>query len=172
MRRRTQLSRENNRSISNDQINNSDIRLNYLHLRKQIMESKYSIVGSLDLQSQRGSSRTHSKAPSIDSRSLNIDWRENISKRINATPSSSSMIGSNYSTGIVTNMALNNQQLRTNRQLTRSSSKESLNQNQIQNQSVINKNNGSSSFFTMAAVHHIFDNHKGPITRIRFANND
>lgn len=182
MRRRTQLLRENGMKYREER-DIASLRRLYLNLRTQILENKYGDVDKMSVQSQTNRhSRAGSKAPSIDSQSLNLDWRENISKRINGPGSVISAACSttlfprntNHNTGTLqqTNLVKNSSIY---------SSKESLNsisntQQQQQQQNNRMKTSVSSTniedAFSFAGVYHIFDNHKGAVTRVKFANND
>lgn len=118
----------------------------------------YKILLNRSLNNFR-SSKSNSKAPSIDSISLNnYNWQESM-KRVyanNLNPKSS-IYSSNSSLNSATTTSAINSQLRNNG-------------------SIINKNEFSSSSSdtscSFAGVHHIFNNHKGGVTRVRFANND
>ena len=101
MRRRTQLLRENGMKYREEQ-NISDLRQSYLNLRTQILEKKYGDVDKMSMNSfNNRSSRANSKSVSIDSQSLNYDWRENISKRIHG---SNSICGVSHSLAPQTNL--------------------------------------------------------------------
>lgn len=156
MRRRTQLLRENGMKYREEQ-NISDLRQSYLNLRTQILEKKYGDVDKMSMNSfNNRSSRANSKSVSIDSQSLNYDWRENISKRIHG---SNSICGVSHSLAPQTNL----------KNSTIYSSKESLNLNRLKNSI---SNNNMDEEFAFAGVYHIFDNHKSAVTRVKFANND
>jgi hypothetical protein len=80
MRRRTQLLRENAMK-SKDNAVSSEARRNYLHLRNQILEKKYGLVDQNQSGSGKSSSKANSKALSVDSMSLNYDWRESFGNK-------------------------------------------------------------------------------------------
>jgi hypothetical protein len=173
MRRRTQLMRESgSKNKDDDEI--TSIRRNYLHIRTQILQQKYGPLDSSLTNSSRRTSKANSKAPSIDSQSLNLDWRDTQSN----TKRMYNYVNSNVATALA---AAPNQ----NKYSSIYSSKESLN-------SVNNNNNNSSHASSMggggasggaltsksklntftsatnideqysfAGVHHIFDNHRG-----------
>lgn len=178
MRRRTQLLKENAMKYREER-DVASLRKLYINLRTQILENKYGDVDKMSVNSQTNRySRAGSKAPSIDSQSLNLDWRENISKRINGPGSvaacSTTLFSSNYnpSSAHQSNLIKNSSIY---------SSKESLNSintshNQQQQHNNRLKNSVSSTSiedaFSFAGVYHVFDNHKGAVTRVKFANND
>lgn len=98
-------------------------------------------------------SKSNSKAPSIDSISLNnYNWQESM-KRVYANnlngPKSSIYSSTSSLNSATTTSALNNT-------LTHQR----------------NKNEPHDSTCSFAGVHHIFNNHRGAVTRVRFANND
>lgn len=117
----------------------------------------FTISRSVNSSNYRTSNK--SKAPSIDSVSLNnYNWQDSM-KRVygqnmsNLNPRSSiySSTSSLNSTNVTTPTTLNGN-------------------------SHVNKANkfdsSNESAYSFAGVHHIFNNHKGAVTRIRFANND
>ena len=161
MRRRTQLMRENgSKNKEDDEI--ASIRRNYLHLRTQILEQKYGPLDSSLSNSSKRTSKTNSKAPSIDSQSLNLDWRDSQSN----TKRMYSYVNSNVATALAP----------PNKYSSIYSSKESLNSvNNTSGQmggassastskSKLNTCNSSTNIeeqYSFAGVHHIFDNHRG-----------
>ena len=178
MRRRTQLMRESgSKNKDDDEI--TSVRRNYLHIRTQILQQKYGPLDSSLTNSSRRTSKANSKAPSIDSQSLNLDWRDTQSN----TKRMYSYVNSNVATALA---AAPNQ----NRYSSIYSSKESLN-------SVNNNNNSHASSmggggasggaltsksklntctsatnieeqYSFAGVHHIFDNHRGAGKKLFF----
>ena len=154
MRRRTQLMRENS-SKNKDDEEMASIRRNYLHIRTQILEQKYGPLDS-SLSNSNSSMRTskaNSKAPSIDSQSLNLDWRDTQSN----TKRMYNYVNSNVAT------ALNPP----NKYSSIYSSKESLNSTNTNNMtsksklSTLNSSSNIEEQYAFAGVHHIFDNHRG-----------
>jgi WD40 repeat protein len=159
MRRRTQLMRENSAAnASRPEV--VATRRNYLNIRNQILERKYGQLDqvSLSSQSQKGVYMNRPNRQHADSISLSSD----------------SNYGKRYMTNNFSNMAaaLNPQTSFLY------SSKESLNN---PNTSASVKANSRSSTlypiddnssFAQAGVHHVFEAHKGAVTRVRFANND
>jgi hypothetical protein len=164
MRRRTQLLRENAmRSKDNGGVS-SEARRNYLHLRNQILEQKYGLID----QNQSGggggksSSKANSKALSVDSMSLNYDWRDSLGARKAASMQQQQQTGGG---GQLRNASIY-------------SSKESLTSNNNNN----NCNTAASSSLggrskkysissviedvnSFAGIHHMFDGlHKGAST--------
>lgn len=163
MRRRNQLLRENAAKHKDKDI--SDIRRSYLFIRNQILEQKYGPIdqSSLHNHSYKGS-KANSKAPSIDSVSLNYDWRDsnkrlygggqnlsNIATALN--PKHSSIESLNIANTTSSSVSLSRLRTTTTGSLNNSAMEENSN-------------------YSFAGVHHIFDNHKGSVTRVRFANND
>lgn len=142
MRRRTQLMRENSMKFKDKATAN--IRRNYLNLRNQILEEKYGHVDQISLSSNNHAriSKTNSKAPSIDSASLNYEWKE---KR--------SLYG--FNSNIATALNPKHSSIY--------SSKESLNSNStaLTNSTQNKSKSNIEETFAFAGVHHIFDNHKG-----------
>jgi hypothetical protein len=161
MRRRTQLMREKgSKNKEDDEI--TIIRRNYLHLRTQILEQKYGPLDSSLSNSSKRTSKANSKAPSIDSQSLNLDWRDSQSN----TKRMYSYVNSNVATALAP----------PNKYSSIYSSKESLNSvNNTSGQmggassastskSKLNTCNSSTNIdeqYSFAGVHHIFDNHRG-----------
>lgn len=169
MRRRTQLLRENATKYRQEK-EISNLRRSYLNLRKQILENKYGDVDKISNYQGNRNSRAGSKAPSIDSLSLNLDWRENISKRIYAPSTTHSAA---ISTTLHTNQRWPGTNLNKNSSIY--SSKESLNNSNSHSSSRLKtslSNNNIEDAFVFAGVYHIFENHKGAVTRVKFANND
>ena len=166
MRRRTQLMRENvSKNKEDDEI--TSIRRNYLHLRTQILEQKYGPLDSSLTNSSKRTSKNNSKAPSIDSQSLNLDWRDTQSN----TKRMYSYVNSNVATALAP----------PNKYSSIYSSKESLNSvnnnssqagsalggassSALSSKSKLNTCNSSTNIeeqYSFAGVHHIFDNHRG-----------
>lgn len=125
-------------------------RREYLNIRAQILEQKFgqsfenSSLSSFSLQNRHKSSKKNS---SVDSVSLNIDMKENFTRKLNTFTNMSNILNPKISN-------LN-------------CSRESLNSN---HKSVGNKPNYDDMF--NAQVHHVFNNHSGSVTRLKFANND
>ena len=166
MRRRTQLMRENS-SKHKDDDEITSIRRNYLHIRTQILEKKYGPLDSSLTNSSRRTSKANSKAPSIDSQSLNLDWRDNqsnnkrmfnyvnsnVATALNPLNKYSSIYSSKESLNSVNNTNNNN-----------NNSSASLGASGVMSKSKLNTFNSSSNIeeqYAFAGVHHIFDNHRG-----------
>jgi WD40 repeat protein len=165
MRRRTQLMRESSARHASRPEAIAERRA-YLNIRSQILERKYGQLDqvSVSSQSQKGvyvNNRTYRTSQNADSISLNSDSNYGGKQRY----------AQNFS-----NMAaaLNPQQ-----SSFLYSSKESLNNHP--NTSANSKPNSRSSTlypiddnstYAQAGVDHVFEAHKGAVTRVRFANND
>ena len=181
MRRRTQLMREN-ASKNKDDPEMTSIRRQYLHIRTQILEQKYGPLDSSLTNSSRRTSKANSKAPSIDSQSLNLDWRDNLSQNkrmynyvnsnvataLNPAPKYSSIYSSKES---LTSLNANN-----NSHMFvggasgavggggSSGGASSSNLAVQQSKSRLTSFNSAGNIeeqYAFAGVHHIFDNHRG-----------
>ena len=183
MKRRNQLMRENAAKFK-DKDKVSAIRRAYLNTRTHILEDKY---GPLDHQSMR--SKTSSKAPSIDSTSINLDYRDHYGA---AQKQYQQQQQRTYTSFGAYNSALQSNPRRSSIY----SSKESVNSMNaaaaaaasaaMVSSSVAAPPSSSSSLSKLktdaalssalsftAGIHHVFgNNHKAAVTRIRFANND
>lgn len=148
LRRRTQIMREN--SVKCKDEDTLQKRRDYLNIRTQILEQKFGHTfenSSLNSYSLQNRSKTNNKSSSVDSISLNLEMKDNFSRKLNNFTNMSNIL----------NPRISNLNL----------SRESLNSN---HKSVNNKQNYDDIF--CAQVHHVFDNHTGSVTRVKFANND